>query len=57
MRKNTIKLNVDWTVHDTWDDFHLEETRRGRVEFQRYLWDWVVAYQYKDNIGTTIAHK
>lgn len=55
-QNSIIELNVDWTVHDTWDDYHLEETNRNIVEFQKYLWDWVVAFQYQDDMGTTIEH-
>lgn len=55
--KEAISINVDWIVHDTYDDFHLEETGRSMKLFQQNLQGQCVVQQlYIDHIGTTILH-
>lgn len=51
-----INLNVDWTVHETFEDYH-PETQRDIVLFQKFISPVCVARQVVDSkIGNTIEH-
>jgi len=53
-----ITLNVDWTVHETYDDYHLEETGRENLRFQMNIQGQCVVQQlYIPDVGTTIEHR
>lgn len=53
-----ITLNVDWTVHETYDDYHLAETGRENHRFQLNIQGQCVVQQlYIPDVGTTIEHR
>jgi len=55
--EETITFNVDWTVHETFDDFNLDITNRENSKFQKYLKKWTTCKQiYSEKIGSTIEH-
>lgn len=55
-RSSMISLNVDWTVHETYEDYH-PETQRKYDLFQKVLLPQCVVRQiYDEQIGNTIIH-
>lgn len=51
-----INLNVDWTVHETYEDYH-PETQRDYILFQKNLLPQCVVRQILDTkVGNTINH-
>jgi GR25 family glycosyltransferase involved in LPS biosynthesis len=56
VHKNPVDLNVDWAVHDVFEDYHTD-TQRNIVLFQKYITPSVVCRQIKHGeVGTTIEH-
>lgn len=53
---SVINLNVDWMVHDTYEDFHPETQRKYELFLMNLTPQCVVRQIYDEMIGNTIEH-